>query len=185
MLQVLIGATQQINKLIDALVDFSHIQAGYFNLQRQPVNLCELANKVVEELQPTPMHPITLTCTPEPIVIEGDLLRLERVLYNLLQNAIKYSPAGGPIDVQIERRGDEAYLAVQDQGIGIPEEEQQKLFQRFYRASNATVRHIGGMGIGLYLVKEIVEHHGGKVEVISNEGEGSTFILRFPLYRRV
>jgi PAS domain S-box-containing protein len=180
-LHLIADTTQQLRKLIDSLVDFSHIQAGRFSLKRQPVNLCELAQRVVEELRPTSGHAVEFTSPDEALIIEGDEVRLERMLHNLLQNAIKYSPKGGLIAVQLERRGDEAYLAIHDEGIGIPEAEQPKLFQRFYRASNATSLNIRGMGIGLYLVNEIVTHHGGVVEVSSTEGKGSTFIIHLPL----
>src|SRR3712207_5627484 len=149
MLQVLTDVTQQLHRLIDALTDFSNIQAGYFSLRCQPVDLCALARHVVEEVHPTPQHTIRLTQPDEALVIDGDVVRLERVLHNLLQNAIKYSPEGGQIDVRLEQRDDEAYLAVQDNGIGIPQAAQAQLFQRFYRASNATSRNIRGLGIGL------------------------------------
>jgi len=110
------------------------------------------------------------------------------VLQNLVSNAVKYSPDGGPITVSIDRVDGRAHLVVQDQGIGIPQAGLDLVFQRFYRASNVEApsanveaRPITGMGIGLFVVKEIVTLHGGTVEVTSVEGEGSTSSVRLPL----
>jgi signal transduction histidine kinase len=106
---------------------------------------------------------------------------LEQVIQNLVQNAIKYSPTGGSVRVQLEQRGTLACMAVHDQGIGIPSAALPQLFQRFYRAKNADDQHISGMGIGLSIVEEIVSLHGGTVEVQSTEGQGSTFTICLPL----
>lgn len=108
-------------------------------------------------------------------------MRLEQVLQDLLDNAVKYSPAEGVITVCVEQRNAEAILTISDQGIGIPEEARAQLFQRFYRASNLDPRRMPGMGIGLSIVNEIVALHGGVVEVDSAEGRGSTFTVRLPL----
>ncbi|HEY0735124.1 MAG TPA: ATP-binding protein, partial [Herpetosiphonaceae bacterium] len=180
-LDVISVASQRLNKLIDSLTEFAQLQTGRFTLEHQPVMLCALARQVLSQLQPSSRHYVALFCTDETLTIEGDALRLERVLYNLTQNAIKYSPRGGPITVRIERQGDQVVIQVKDQGIGIPEAAQSQIFQRFYRAGNAIQQHIGGTGIGLYLVKEIVTRHGGTVAVSSMEGYGSTFTITLPL----
>lgn len=180
-LDVISIASGRLNKLIDSLTEFAQIQTGRFTLEHQPVVLCALARRVLSDLRPTERHYVALFCADETLTIKGDALRLERVLYNLAQNAIKYSPRGGPITVRIERQDDQALIHVQDHGIGIPPTAQAQIFQRFYRASNAIQQHIGGTGIGLYLVKEIVARHGGTVAVSSMEGYGSTFTVRLPL----
>jgi signal transduction histidine kinase len=105
------------------------------------------------------------------------------VIQNLIQNAIKYSPSGGRVTVQVERQAANACIRVSDQGIGIPAAALPQLFRRFYRAPNADSQHISGMGIGLYVVKEIVELHGGTVEVASQESQGSTFTISLPLLK--
>jgi signal transduction histidine kinase len=115
------------------------------------------------------------------VPIEGDDLRLEQVIQNLLQNAVKYSPEGGPIEVKVAREGEYAVIAVTDHGIGIPAASQPQLFQRFFRAGNVDASNISGMGIGLYVVKEIVSRHGGDVRVSSVEHQGTTFTVRLPL----
>ena len=109
-----------------------------------------------------------------------DARRLGRVLSNLLDNAIKYSPQGGPIEVRLARDGQWASLEVADHGLGIPIDQQDRVFERFQRASNVLTR-IGGTGIGLASVRHILESHGGFITVTSQEGAGSTFTVRLPI----
>jgi signal transduction histidine kinase len=106
---------------------------------------------------------------------------MEQVVQNLLQNAVKYSLKGGNIVVRLEKQEELAILSVTDPGIGIPAGAQVQLFSRFFRADNAEKIRVAGMGIGLYVVKEIVTLHGGTVAVQSEEGKGSTFTVKLPL----
>jgi signal transduction histidine kinase len=164
------------------LGELAQIQTGHFRLDPQPLDLGQVTQQVVAELAPALRHHILHVNLPaEPVIILGDVVRLERVIHNLLENAIKYSLQGGPICLQLEQGTDQAVLAITDRGIGIPEADQPQLFTRFYRASNAHAANISGMGIGLYLVKEVVTRHGGTVEVCSTMGQGSTFTIRLPL----
>jgi signal transduction histidine kinase len=133
-------------------------------------------------MQPTfERHTIVYSDTGSPLTVEGDELRLEQVLHNLISNAVKYSPAGGSIMVRVEQRGSRACVAVRDQGIGIPAASLPRLFTRFYRAENVDPLNISGMGIGLFVVREIVSLHGGTIEVDSQEQQGSTFTVCLPL----
>ena len=111
----------------------------------------------------------------------GDDLRLEQVVQNLLQNAVKYSPNGGLIRLLLDIHSPNARLRVEDRGLGIPREALGQIFGRFYRAQNTASYQVSGIGVGLYVVKQIVELHGGHVEVESVEGEGSTFTVLLPL----
>ena len=120
-----------------------------------------------------------------PLVIMGDELRLGQVLQNLMQNAVKYSPNGGPILVRLGRNDRQVQISVSDQGIGIPHAAQSSLFRQFYRASNVDPRQISGLGIGLYLVQQIVELHGGTITVSSEEHVGSTFRVSFPVAPKI
>jgi signal transduction histidine kinase len=173
----------RLKKLIEALLDISRIQNDQLMITRAQIDLDMLARRMVREVQPTlRQHSIEFHGSPAPLLIEGDELRLEQVLQNIIQNAVKYSPAGGAITVRVEARGDQACVSVTDQGIGIPQASLPLLFQRFYRADNADSQHISGMGVGLYVVKEIVRLHGGDIEVTSAEGEGSTFTICLPQY---
>ena len=126
-------------------------------------------------------HTIELICPNEPVRIDGDALRLEQVIQNLVQNAAKYSPDGGSISLIVERQVEHGTITVTDHGIGIPEQARPHVFQRFYRAEGVASTKISGMGIGLFVVHEIVTRHGGWVEVTSSEGVGSTFVVFLPL----
>jgi signal transduction histidine kinase len=128
-------------------------------------------------------HTLLARLGEAPVLVLGDELRLEQVLYNLLQNAVKYSPNGGTIGVHLACDADEAVVIVTDEGIGIPAGIEDHLFNRFYRAENPATQRISGMGVGLYVVKEIVTLHGGTVAAAGREGHGSTFTVHLPLYR--
>jgi signal transduction histidine kinase len=182
-LQVVVKSAGRLNTLVDSLLDLSRIATGQLSIVRIELDLVALTHRVVAEVQPMlEQHTVALGGVPGPLIVEGDEMRLEQVLRNLIGNAIKYSPAGGPIAVTIERRGDQACVAVRDEGIGIPRDALPQLFQRFYRARNTEPQQISGMGIGLYVVKEIVTLHGGTVTVESVEGQGSTFTICLPLF---
>jgi signal transduction histidine kinase len=116
-------------------------------------------------------------------MIAGDEVRLEQVLQNLLQNAVRYSPNGGKIEVFVtaDKHAALASLQVRDHGIGIAADALAQLFERFYRVPDSTIEHIHGVGIGLYVVREIVTLHGGTVDVASEAGVGSTFTVKLPL----
>jgi signal transduction histidine kinase len=172
---------QRLTKLVGTMLDLSRIENGQLSIERLPLNLHDLVQRVVAEMQPTlEGQTVELHC-PNELIVAGDELRLEQVIQNLLGNAAKYSPCGGVIRVQLGRNTTMAWLAVTDYGIGIPEAALPNLFQRFYRAPNVDHRQISGVGIGLYVVKEIVTLHGGEVQVTSTEGQGSTFTICLPL----
>jgi len=173
---------KRLSKMIAALLDISRLEQGRLSIERVQLDVCALVKRVVEEVQPgLTAHTVECVSPDEPLMIEGDELRLEQVLQNLVGNAVKYSPDGGRIQVHVEQQGAMARITVTDQGMGIPAKDIPQLFERFYRASNIDEQHISGMGIGLYIVKEIVMLHGGSVAVESNEGQGSTFTLQLPL----
>jgi signal transduction histidine kinase len=113
--------------------------------------------------------------------VSGDAQHLLRVMDNLLGNALKFTPVGGQISVRLWRDGPQAVLEVADTGIGIPPDQLERVFERFYQVDGSTTRRYGGTGLGLALVKEIVEAHGGQVSVSSQVGQGSTFTVRLPL----
>jgi signal transduction histidine kinase len=179
--QVIVEQAMRLNRMVASLLDLSRIETGQLSIERAPVDLRGLVRRVVEEMQlALDRHTITIHSPDQPVLIMGDELRLEQVLQNLISNAIKYSPEGGPITVQVEQYDARARVAVTDRGIGIPAEALPRLFQRFYRASNVDPQS-SGMGLGLYVVREIVALHGGEVHVTSREGEGSTFTICLPL----
>jgi PAS domain S-box-containing protein len=179
-------ASRQMSCVIDDLVDLVQLQSGReLRLERQPVDLVALARRAVEQHQfSTDDHRLTFASEVAELVGWWDADRLERVLANLLTNAIKYSLADGEIAVTVSRhtpaRGaEQAVLVVEDQGRGIPAQDLPHIFERFYRASN--VDGIPGAGIGLAGVRHIVELHGGSISVSSPPGAGATFTVRLPL----
>ena len=180
--QVIEAQAERLSRLISSLLEVSRLATGHFHVELEPLDLAALLRRIGEEVRPTlEGHKLELTLPDHPVMIDGDALRLEQMLQNLIQNAIKYSPEGGPISLRLEQEETRAAIAVVDQGVGIPETALAQLFQRFFRAANSAQAHTAGMGIGLYVVHEIVTRHGGTVEVTSEEGHGSTFTVRLPL----
>jgi signal transduction histidine kinase len=179
---VVAAQAERLNKMVSSLLDIARIDQGRLAIDQMPLDLGALARQVVEEVQPTlGQHTVLFEEEPDDVTIEGDALRLEQVLQNLISNAVKYSPDGGVVRVRVARRASRALLEVEDQGIGIPEAQLPHLFDRFYRADNTVPYHISGMGIGLFVVREIVGLHGGEITVKSQQGAGSTFSIWLPL----
>jgi signal transduction histidine kinase len=152
-------------------------------LERGPVDLIELTKEQTRLFfSHLDTHQLVLELPDQPVVIDGDRDRLAQVIGNLLSNAIKYSPAGGIVRVHVELEGDHAVLMVNDQGMGIDEEDRERVFEKFFRSSEASAR-ISGTGLGLAVAREIVETHGGEIHVQSEPGAGSTFWIELPLRR--
>lgn len=182
MVEVISSQVRRLNRMISSLLDISRLEHGQLDVYLAPLDLDALARRVVDETQQiSDAHTICYQSAAAESIVAGDELRLEQVLQNLLHNAIKYSPRGGQITVMLETEAGTARVAVTDQGIGVPEDEQARLFTQFYRAANASPENISGMGIGLYVVREILRLHNGSVSVASVEGEGSTFSIELPL----
>jgi signal transduction histidine kinase len=176
---------RRLKQLIDGLLDLSRLELGQLSIEPQPLDLRALARRVVEEVQPgLSRHSIACQMPDQPVMIAGDEVRLEQVLQNLIQNAIRYSPNGGLVEVIVDtvEQPAMACLHVRDHGIGIASDALEQLFERFYRVPDASIEHIHGVGIGLYVVKEIVTMHGGTVKVASEAGVGSTFTVYLPLH---
>jgi len=180
-------ARRQVDRLgglVEDLLDLSRLESRRLRLGSEDVKVNELVDAVVADFRgQTRNHDIVFHRSPEPLLLKGDHERLEQVLVNLLTNAIKYTPQGGQIVVAVERGDGEVRVSVKDPGIGVPAEEQPMLFQRFFRAANANTRNYSGLGIGLFVSNEIVKRHGGRFEVSSEVGKGSTFCFHLPLAR--
>ncbi len=180
-LDVIAEEADHLTHLIDSLLEASRIQAGGLKLQPTDVDLPRLAEKIVDGFRTqTDIHTFELDFPPDFPPVWGDPDRLREVLSNLVSNAVKYSPQGGIIWIggRPDQQGVTVYVA--DQGIGIPPEEQERIFERFYRVQSGLHRRTEGAGLGLYLVKAIVEAHGGKIWVESAPGRGSIFIFTLP-----
>lgn len=180
-LGVIAEEADHLTNLIDGLLQASRIQAGGLKLEPTDVNLPRLAEKVVDGFRTqTQIHTFDLDFPADFPLVWADPERLREVLSNLVSNAVKYSPDGGAVWVggRVDRSGVTVYVA--DQGMGIPAEEQGRIFDRFHRVESGLHRRTEGTGLGLYLVKAIVEAHGGRVWVESAPGRGSIFIFTLP-----
>ncbi len=181
-LQVIEEEADRLTELIENLLAASKLRAERMRLDLGDVKLDDLAARVVERFQTqTTTHTFELNFPTAFPVIQADEVRLRQVLDNLVSNAIKYSPTGGTITVGGEV--DEGYITlfVRDEGVGIPEGEQEHIFDRFYRVDGPMSRKTKGTGLGLYLAKAIIEAHGGSIRVKSKPGAGSTFYFTIPL----
>jgi signal transduction histidine kinase len=179
------SATSRLVELTEDLLDVTRLQAGRLELQLEPADLVALVKRILVRFQvTTETHRLVLNVMQEHLVCNIDPRRIEQVFSNLINNAIKYSPMGGPITITLDEDGNRhnALFTIQDQGIGIPESQRGRIFSRFMRADNTQMYDIKGTGLGLYLCRELVERHAGRIWFKSVEGEGSTFYVSLPLY---
>lgn len=176
--------TQHLVRLIDDLLDVSRISRGKLKLQKSVILLCDVVEAAVEESQPLidqAGHELTISLPEQPIYLEADPHRLAQVLSNLLNNAAKFTPQGGRIDLSVLREDGESLISVKDNGQGIPLEMQAHVFEIFSQVHDSTGTVSTGLGIGLSLVKSLVEIHGGTIELDSaGSGQGSEFRIRLP-----
>ena len=177
--------TQNLSRLVEELLDVSRITSGKIVLKPEPVDLKELVLRGIESLRASIEahgHTVITSMAAEPVWVQGDSLRLEQVVMNLLANAIKYTPQGGRISFSVQRDGDEATLRLRDNGIGIAPENLPHIFDQFAQAKTASGYSEGGLGIGLTLVRSLITMHGGTVVGTSaGQGQGSEFVVRLPI----
>ena len=174
-----------LSRLIDDLLDISRITRNKLELRRERIELTEVIKGAVEGSRPLIEqygHQLTVSLPPRPVHLDGDVVRLAQVFLNLLNNAAKYTERGGHIWLSADVLGSEVVVSVRDTGVGIPAETLPRLFQMFYQVDHSLEKARGGLGIGLSLVRRLVDLHGGKVEARSDGvGKGSEFIVRLPL----
>lgn len=180
--------TERLERLIGNLLTLAQVEQARLRLDRTPTDLTGLLRRLVRARQMVsrnhpsdePVHHFVCDL-PEMPPVSVDARRIEQVVRNLLSNAVKYSPQGGAITVRARREGGHVLIQVCDEGIGIPREGQERLFERFYRVKDKATRDIAGVGLGLVISREIVEAHGGCMWVKSEPGEGSTFSFTLPI----
>ena len=179
-LEVVYRQTGKLARLVDELLDVSRIQTGRIEFRYGDVDLSELANEVATRMQlTTTAHAIAVNRESENVVT-ADRDHLEQVLNNLVTNAIKYSPSGGTITIEVRPDDGGVRVSVTDEGIGIPEKELEAIFGLFYRSPDRAARDAAGMGLGLYISKEIVVRHGGRIWAESGRSKGSTLNVVIP-----
>ncbi|HZI26665.1 MAG TPA: GAF domain-containing sensor histidine kinase [Gemmatimonadaceae bacterium] len=176
---------QQMVRLVDDLLDVSRINSNRLELRKEWVELATVIKNAVEASRPAieaAHHELTVTLPALPVLLDADPVRLAQALSNLLNNAAKYTEAGGHISLSAEQEGDRVVISVRDSGIGIPPETLPHVFRMFVQARQSVARSQGGLGIGLSVVRRLVEMHGGSVEARSEgTGKGSEFIIRLPI----
>jgi signal transduction histidine kinase/CheY-like chemotaxis protein len=180
--------TRLLSKLVDDLLDVSRVTSGKIVLEQVPVDLRELVERCVQGQAATASArriELTLSLEETSFLTEGDPMRLEQIVNNLLTNALKYTPSGGHVAVTLAADGPEAEIRVKDTGVGIEPSILPRVFDLFTQAERTLERAQGGLGIGLTLVRSLVALHGGTVRAESSgRGEGSTFVIRLPLAQR-
>ena len=184
-IEVIDRQTKQLTRLVDDLLDVARITGNKLELRNQRVQLAEVILTAVETSRPlieACRHELTVSVPPEPIYVHADVTRLSQVISNLLNNAAKYTDPGGKIQLAVERQGSDAVVAVRDNGIGLSADLLPNLFEMFTQAKAPVNRPQSGLGIGLALVKRLVEMHGGTISAKSDgPGQGSLFIVRVPV----
>lgn len=181
----IVGEVDRLNALVEDLLDFARLEAGRGQLKLEKVNVGETVRIGADRLRPQ-MERARLDLRVEVSEglpeVEVDVARIEQVIVNLVHNAIKFTPAGGTITVRVSQVKNNIVVDVQDTGVGIPPEEQGRLFERFYKSDKA--RRSEGTGLGLAIAKNIVLSHGGQISVESTQGEGATFTFTLPIRRK-
>jgi signal transduction histidine kinase len=175
---------QQIARLVEDLLDLNRIARGTLSLRKEGVDLAAVLQRARELSQPAidaGKHELALRLPPQPLCVQGDPARLAQVFANLLNNAARYTAAGGRIDVVAERQGGDAVIRVRDNGNGIPRDMLERIFEMFTQLSDGRASSQSGLGIGLTIVRRLVELHGGRIEARSDgPGRGSEFVVRLP-----
>jgi two-component system OmpR family sensor kinase len=172
----------RISHLVEGLLLLARADAGVLRLDLRLVELKELLQEIYEQMKVVANdHAVSLqTASMEAVSIQGDREHLRRLLLNVVDNAIKYTPAGGSVTLSLQHDGEWALLKISDTGIGLSQEEQERIFSRFHRATEARSRDEKGVGLGLSIARSVAEAHGGRIQVESTPGQGSTFMVFLP-----
>ena len=184
LLEVIAAESERLSRIAGEILLASNLDSGRFSVERQQLDVEELVTEVVDEMR-------ALIASRQDIVIDlvangglspvaGDGDKLRQVLINLLDNAVKYSPDGGRIEVRVEPHDNCVRFVITDEGLGIPHGEQQRIFGKFYRLDPRLTRGVGGTGLGLYICRELVRRMEGRLSVTSSEGRGSSFVVDLP-----
>ncbi|MBI2934025.1 MAG: response regulator [Chloroflexi bacterium] len=177
-----VGAAESLNNIVDNLLELSRSQARRLKLEKEASSLKETAESVIQKLQnKSSIHRIVADIPANIPAVPVDRLRAERILYNLVDNAIKYSPRGGRVTISARLQNNRVVVRVSDEGVGIPVEDRSRLFQSFERLETDASRTIEGIGLGLKVCSVLVQAHEGKIWVESEPGQGSTFCFTLPL----
>lgn len=173
---------QRMVRLVEDIINLSHLDEGAGDMAREKIDLFEAAKAAALSLEPeAESADVSISVTGEPAVIEGIPQLIGGIVYNLCDNAIKYNHKGGSVSVIVRKNDDSAVLTVRDTGIGIPAEDQNRVFERFYRVDKSHSKEVGGTGLGLSIVKHSARIHGARISLESSVGEGTTVTVKFPV----
>ena len=180
-LSIVQSQAEHLERLVNDLLDLSRVQWGNLNLHYTSFYLADVLAESVRSAQVSAeQHSIYLDIQTQETRIEADQPRISQIIGNILDNAVKYSPQGGQITIRLEKQNNDYLVSIIDQGIGISPEYLDHIFERFYRVHKPSSRYYSGIGLGLYVTKEIVEKHGGRIWVTNNQGLGCTFFFTLP-----
>jgi signal transduction histidine kinase len=182
-LEIVASSAAKLAGLIDNLLDAARVEAGVLHFEREPVKVERIAEHVLAQRRPLAADHSLHIDAAGPVPLAGaDPMRVEQILSNLVDNALKYSPSGGPINIRISGNADELTIGVSDRGVGITEDQAEHLFERFYRVDSTLTRTTRGVGLGLFICRSLVEAQGGRIWVESQPGQGSTFWFTLPVF---
>lgn len=173
--KVILDESIRLDQLTNELLSIFKIDQGKFELNLQDADLSQVTKEVIEEFVPDELHHIHFIDKTNERLVKIDIKQLKRVIHNLLSNAVKYSPNQADIYVLLEEQSNRIRLSIKDEGIGIPQEQQHRIFERFFRAYSPSHEEIHGYGVGLHISQEIMHQHGSKISFSSSFGKGSTF----------
>lgn len=186
LITTLYGATEAMVQLVDSLLNINRIEAGTLVLNKESLAPGELAQKAIQRFQTsakTNQSAIDLVVADALPNVSGDINRVIEILCILIDNAIRYTPKQGRVTVRLEKKEKDVLFAVEDSGIGIPPKDQRRIFEKFFRAQNASLLQSEGTGIGLYIARAVVEGLGGTIGFTSTEGNGSRFFFTLPIHQ--
>jgi two-component system, OmpR family, phosphate regulon sensor histidine kinase PhoR len=183
LLDVIAGESERLARTVNDILWASRLDADHLQLEIGSHDAAELSRAVIRaaEVHLPPQVELSLSCDPELPPVAGDPDKVRQVLTNLVDNAVKYSPGGGRVDVGVSRREHVVRFSVADRGLGISQAEQRRIFDKFYRVDPNLTRGVGGTGLGLYICRELVRRMNGTIWVESREGEGSRFSFELPV----
>jgi signal transduction histidine kinase len=183
-LQVMLAQSERLGRLVEQLLDLSKLESGDVPLRREQVALAPLVAQVMSEIQVASADrdvEVSSALPDDLPPIEADAERVHQVIFNLVDNAVRFTPEGGEVRIEAQRHNGAVEVRVADTGVGIPAEALPRLFERFYRVDAARARGDGGTGIGLAIARSVVEAHGGTIRAESEPGHGSTFSFDLPI----
>jgi signal transduction histidine kinase len=182
--QIMLTQSERLGRLVEQLLDLSKLESGEVPLRREPVSLAPLVARVMSEIEVarSDRDVDVQSALPEDLpAIEADAERVHQVIFNLVDNAVRFTPGGGEVRIEAHRHNGAVEVSVADTGVGIPAESLPRLFERFYRVDHARAREDGGTGIGLAIARSVVEAHGGSIRAESEPGHGSVFTFDLPI----